>query len=198
MQHEIESLLPGELGEGEQVLWSGRPKPGARSRNSPGTVLLILALVYGLLGIAMLVLGFILSSALPDRASPASLVPYIMAAVFLFLTVLFVILGLILRQSLKGTLYAVTDQRIIVMNTGRTLTVDSYGRDDIGQIRRSERPDGSGDLTFASTNTRMSYGYGYNSAYGNNAYGANTASMGKFVGIPDVRAAERVVRRTFK
>jgi len=121
-----------------------------------------------------------------------------MAAVFLFLTVLFVILGLILRQSLKGTLYAVTDQRIIVMNTGRTLTVDSYGRDDIGQIRRSERPDGSGDLTFASTNTRMSYGYGYNSAYGNNAYGANTASMGKFVGIPDVRAAERVVRRTFK
>ncbi len=198
MQHEIESLLPGELEEGEQVLWSGRPKPGARSRNAPGNVFRVLAIVYGLLGIGLLLLGFILGSTLPDRPLAASLVPSIIGTVFLLLAVLFVILGLVLRQSLRGTLYAVTDQRIIVMNTGRTLTVDSYSRDDIGQIRRSERPDGSGDLTFASTRMPYGYGSGYNSAYGNNGYGANASNMGKFVGIPDVRAAERIVRRTFK
>jgi hypothetical protein len=83
------------------------------------------------------------------------------------------------------TVYGITNKRLlIIVDTGRSRTVQSYGSDDIGDIKRTERPDKSGDLTFAQQMTSTSKG------------GQRTTDIG-FLGIPEVRSVENLLRATF-
>lgn len=47
------------------------------------------------------------------------------------------------------TLYAVTDRRLVRLTLGRSLKVHSIPGERLGEMQRSERPDGSGTLSFA-------------------------------------------------
>lgn len=47
------------------------------------------------------------------------------------------------------TLYAVTDRRLVRLQLGRALKVHSVPGERLGEMQRSERPDGSGTLSFA-------------------------------------------------
>ncbi len=208
-QIEMDSLLEGELAEGEQLLWFSQPDARRRHMASPSFVFLILSLVFGLVGIALLLVGVILLGTghgdPTAKVSDASTALFITGAVFIFLALIYTILMFTLRISPQNTLYAITDRRAIIMRTGRLLTVDSYGKLDIGQIRRAERPDGSGDLIFAGSRSPLasggSYGYsgGYSGyGYSSGSYGMGMFSAGRFIGIPNVRAAEKILIRTFK
>jgi hypothetical protein len=202
-QQEFDSQLAGELDEGEQVLWSAHPITGRALSGSPGRVYLILAIVFGSVGLLMLVVGLILLLALRDGAAAASVAPFIIGGTFLFLTLMFGIFAIVFNASPRGTFYAITERRIIVITRGRFYTVDSYSRDDIGRITRMERPDGSGDLIFAQggRNAAGAYGYNYgnyNAGYGGGTYSPSMMNTGRFVGIANVRTAEQLVRRTFK
>ncbi len=208
-QQEIDALIANELEEGERVLWTDRPHPNSRSSASPTMAFYIMASVFGLIGVMLILVGFIVSVSVHGKnGSDVLLALSIIGTTFIFLAILFTIFSLFYRPNLKGTAYAITEQRIITVTTGRSLIVYSYGKEDIGALNRIERPDGSGDLIFAANRQASPYGgnYGYYGAsYG--SYGGTTGNMGtlgisanagKFLGIANVRDVERIVRRTFK
>ena len=84
----------------------------------------------------------------------------------------------------RKTVYAITDRRILIIVAGRSKKVQSHGEGDIGNIERVERADGSGDLTFAKHIYK-------------DGEGSQRANDVKFVGIPEVRVVEDLVRKTF-
>ena len=202
MRQEMELSLTRELTDGEELLWSGRPEPGSKSIASPGRVFLILGIVFIVVGIAILLGGFIILWTLEGRERDASVGLFITGGVFLIMGITFAISGLALRSTPRNTLYAVTNKRAIILRTGRYLTVDSYGKSEIGQVRRLERPDGTGDLIFSTQRSASGYAYGYGGGY--SSYGSYSGTgmsrygAGMFNGIANVHAVERIVLNTLK
>jgi hypothetical protein len=71
---------------------------------------------------------------------------------------LFVGLGIVLAPLwafLKGgsTVYAVTNQRVMIITGGSTRSVKSITPADIASVEHRERPDGSGDIVIQTTGT---------------------------------------------
>ena len=208
-QQEIDALIANELEEGERVLWTDRPHPSSRSSASPTMAFYIMASVFGLIGVMLILIGFIVSISVHGKnGSDVLLALSIIGTTFVIMAIIFSIIALVYRPNLKGTAYAITEQRIITVITGRSLIVYSYGKDDIGVLNRIERPDGSGDLIFAANRQASHYGGnysyygasygGYSGTAGNMGTLGAAANAGKFLGIANVRDVERVVRRTFK
>ncbi len=209
-QQDMDSVIANELEEGERVLWTGRPHPSSRARSSQTRIFAILALVYGILGIIFIIVGVIVTVTTSPRSTLGLLLGFsIPGGIFVLLAIIFGIVAAVYRPGLKGTVYAITEQRILTATTGRALIVYSYGKDDISSLTRIEQKDGTGDLIF-STNRQASpygmYGNGYYGAYGAGnttgssvgAIGRASSNAGRFLGIPNVREVERIVRRTFK
>jgi hypothetical protein len=95
----------------------------------------------------------------------------------------------------SSTVYAVTDQRAIIFDSGLLGTeVRSFGSTAMDEITRRESSDGSGDLIFK---TETYYQHGYWSGSGNHRHyvagGYRTREIG-FFGIPEVRRVEQFLR----
>ena len=84
----------------------------------------------------------------------------------------------------RRTVYAITNQRVVVIVKGRSRTIESYSSHNLGSIKRTERPDGSGDLTFAQK------------AYVDE--GTTIAKDINFASIPQVKSVETLLRNTFR
>lgn len=204
-QQEADSLLKRELGPGEELLWFNRPDPKRLRRTGPANVFLILIIIFGSIGLVMLITAIILFTTVHNKGGTiAATVLSPISGTFLFVALIYSIFVLVYRKSSRHTMYGITNQRVIILSTGPTLSADSYTRNDIDYITRRERPDNSGDLFFAGRRSPM---YTYNNNYGyNNAnygygyeYGAyGMSNSGSFIGIPDVRNAEQVLREIFK
>jgi len=212
-QQDMDSVIANELEEGERVLWTGRPHPSSRARGSQTRIFAILAIVYGAIGIAFILIGLIAAFTTSPRSMFGLLLGFsIPGGVFVLLAIILGIVAAVYRPNLKGAVYAITEQRIITATTDRVLIVNSYGKDDISSLTRIEQQDGTGDLIFAANKQASPYGMygnGYYSAYGGygagNTTGSNAGAIGRassnagrFLGIPNVREVERIVRRTFK
>src|SRR6266850_2045968 len=102
----------------------------------------------------------------PRRAAIAALpaaffgIPFAGFALFC-LPFLFIGLGIVLAPLwafLKGgsTVYAITNQRIMIITGGSTRLVKSVTPADIVSIDHRERPDGSGDIVIQTTGTNNS------------------------------------------
>ncbi|HLZ60115.1 MAG TPA: hypothetical protein VKR06_24460 [Ktedonosporobacter sp.] len=199
---EQDNQLEQELEEGEQLLWFDRPLPGSRSRQSPLRVLLILTIVFGSVCLLLLLLGLIFFLTLPVHI--ASFILFGIGGSFAFVSFILGMTSIGVRfGSVGNQLYAITDQRIIIMRKGRNLTVNSYSRDDIGPISRIEHSDGSGDLIFTHETPAYSYNYNYNYSYNSASSSSSSSSgyggrTGRFIGIRNVHDIERILRRTFK
>ena len=91
-------------------------------------------------------------------------------------------LGSPLWQYWRGrkTIYAVTNERLLIITGGILSSVKSYTPADIDDIERKESPDGSGTIIFARK--KRSGGKG----------GSYTVKIG-FFGVPDVRKVERYI-----
>jgi len=203
MQLETDSFLKREMGPGEELLWFNRPDTKRFRMTGPNGIFLILTIIFGSIGLPMTIVAITLL-ATPHDTNGTNLATafFIIGGTFLFMTLFFGIFALFYRQASRHTLYGITNQRIIILNTGPILTVDSYSRNDIGHITRRERPDNSGDLFFTGPRSPM-YQYNNNYAYNNSnysyGYGAyGMSNTGRFIAIPDVRTAERILRETFK
>ncbi len=204
-QTNTDMLLERELGEGEQLRWSGRPRETKGRRSQSVNTFLILAIVFGSIGILFLLLATIFLFGVPDPAKfVICLVFYIIGGVFTYLALFFGLFSLFYRFSTKNLHYAITDQRVLIIRSGRVLTVESYYKDDITQIKRIEREDGSGDLIFDGSRG-FSNMYSYNSRYRRygTSYGYATgqgsaSGGGRFVNISEVHETERILRATFK
>jgi hypothetical protein len=190
-QQTMEAVLSNELLEGETLLWSGRPDARKRSIASPARVFRTLGLVFMPVGLLILLIGLILLFS-PLSASgfqPGMLALFVPGGVFFILGVVYLIIGLVGFSPSGNTLYAITNQRALIVRSGHYLNVSSYNKRNIGQVHRIERADGSGDLIFASN--------ALYSSYGNTQYNSNTARFGRpgFYALPDVRSVEQILLR---
>ena len=141
---ELNNLVRGELESGEQVRWVGRPRvlPFVR-RLFLSSVFAIPFTAIGLLvllaaanaegGQFWLVLVFgllVLAPGLYHLSSPLWTIP-----------------------KAHRTLYVVTDRRAIVFTGTFSRIVLSFGPEQLTQLLRKEKPDGSGDILFPGPRT---------------------------------------------
>ena len=179
-----QSIVQPELEPGEQFLWAGQPKPSRIAFKSMGTF------IFGIIWTAFCV-NFALSWAnFGSVKRPGGMSAF--DVIFLVFPGLFILIGLAMLASplwvylhAMRTSYAVTNKRILIVQAGRSRTVQSYSQGDIGDIVRTEGPDKSGDLTFAQK------------VY-TNSDGDRHTTLIQFVGIPEVRSVENLVRDVFK
>ena len=186
----MEASISNELLEGEELLWSGRPDPLRRRIVSPARVFLILGLVFLPIGLLVVIIGLalLLSSVIPPGSQSVLLGLFIPGGVFSVLGLVYLIIGLVGFSPSRNTFYAITDRRVIILRPGRYTRAFSYGKRAITQVRRIERPDGSGDLIFGGNPP-----YGSNNQYNSGTYSAGR--MGAFSAIPQVRLVEQILIR---
>jgi hypothetical protein len=174
-QSEIHFEVERELEEGETVLWLGRPGiPKMTAGLVTGLILGITASLLILLACIGLVLGWGWNVLFP-------LFTGLYAGFWAWLATF---LTRSKQHKLQRTRYMITDQRVAIITQGKKdRTVEGYY--SIAQLQRTEKPDGTGNLTFvapSAINTQQS----------------NASLAGKFLNIADVREVETLLRRTFR
>lgn len=85
-----------------------------------------------------------------------------------------------LRHRAGSTLYAITSQRVIVIEGARSLAVRSYGASDLLDLERVDRRGGCGDLILGTEHYVDSRGIRHSKQYG-------------FFAVDEVRCVERLV-----
>lgn len=186
VDYEQQRAVEYELQGGEKLLWVGRPAPG---RLTLQTIPIVL---FGIPWTAFALFWMWGASGFGKglHSAPG---PFIFFPLF---GLPFVLIGLGMLtaplwafRSAANTIYAITDKRLLIL-TGKmsgSRSIKSYTAQDIGNIERNERSNGTGDILFARNTT-------YNSNAGRSA---NTSSIG-FYGIPDARSVEKLIVDTFK
>lgn len=187
--YSTEESLDGELLEGEELLWSGRPRPGGKSTLSPARGLFIAGCILLPIGLVITILGaLVLATLFNTDSAGASMALFIPGGILLIEGMIFFLVGLFGRLSVEKESYAITDRRVLIIRRDRHLHVNSYTSSAITHIHRVEQSDGSGDLIFygnpSSHNTHRS---------GNQVY--RTSRPGVFVAIPNVRQVEQKLMR---
>ncbi|MCC6909721.1 MAG: PH domain-containing protein [Phycisphaerales bacterium] len=172
----LQHAVSAELSDGEQVLWQAQPIPGLYIRRSWPAVLFAIPwtafAVFWMFGAA----GF----KMPTFSSGADLfplfgIPFVLIGCGMFCS------PLVLRRKARRTVYVLTDRRAIIITGLLSLDVQSFPPDQLGQIRRRQRRDGSGDLIFR---TEIDY----------DSDGDRTRRYIGFLAIPDVKSVEHSVR----
>jgi len=137
--YEIEPLLARELGRGEKLLWSGRPRQGLMLR--PSDALFIpFSLMWG--GFAL----FWETSVIREGASVFFMiwgVPFV--AVGLYITVGRFFVDARIRER---TAYGVTNERVVIVSGLFKPAVKSLSLRTLSDISLTERGDGSGTISF--------------------------------------------------
>jgi len=179
---QAEQIAIAQLDPGERLLWSGSPDPGR------GALLALPITLFGIPFAGFAAFWILAASGITSHATRAR-GPWLFFPLF---GLPFLLLGLgMLTAPLwaylaaRRMVYAVTEKRAIIIASGGVRGVQSYAHTDLGDIQRVERPDGSGDLYFATKSTVTSRGY------------VNQTKIG-FTGIPEVRTVEQLVRGQLK
>ena len=140
--YELQSIVQNELREGEELRWSGQPLVGRFVLKSLPIVL------FGIPWTAFAVFWICGASGfkVPDFSEGGF-------AFFPLFGIPFVLIGLGMlsapfwaARKARKTIYAVTNQRAIIFQGGRSVKVESFGRPNLNDISKRVRADGSGDL----------------------------------------------------
>lgn len=177
-QAQVEQLAMSQLDGGERLLWSGAPAPGAAAlRALPASLIGIPFTAFAAFWIwtANSATSRISSDAGPWAFFPLFGVPFLLVGLGVFAAPLWVYL------AAGKTVYALTEKRAMIIMALGTRAVQSFTHEDIGEITRTERADGSGSVYFASRGMATSQGL------------PRMARIG-FEGIPEVRRVEQLIR----
>jgi hypothetical protein len=177
-QTQIEQIASSQLDGGERLLWSGAPAPGKAALGALPALLLAIPFtgfaVFWIWGAAQT------ASKAPQHDGPWAFfplfgLPFLLVGLGMLLAPLWAFLG-----AMK-TVYALTDRRAIIISGLGRRGVRSFTSADIGDVMRVEGSDGRGTVFFASRSVVNSKGFERPSRIG-------------FVGIPDVRRVEELIR----
>lgn len=179
LPQELDDVLRAELQPGEQVAYAAQPQ---KRRMVASTLPIVL---FGLPWTAFAVFWICGAAGfkLPDFARGGF-------SFFPLFGLPFVLIGLGMLSApfwaarlARYTVYAITDQRVLMISGGRTKTIRSLWPHDLQQVYRRERPDGSGDVVLRETVTTTS------------GDRERTSQHETLMGIPDARHAESLVRK---
>jgi hypothetical protein len=171
---DLADRVAGELFPDERLVWIGQPRLDLAVR--PAYFQVPCGIVITGMALVWIVVAIQIAAGI---AAPCSL-PFIAVGVLLIVSPVW------LRAMARKTVYALSDRRAIIWQPswfGR-VTVESFTASGLGQMSRTERPDGSGDLVFQV----------YTTGYGEQA---QTVRRG-FIGIDRVRDVEQMVRKTLQ
>jgi len=166
-----------QLDAGEHLLWSGAPDPGRLALQA------LPAMLFGVPFTAFaafwMTMAFRMTGAGSHPASPGPFfalfgLPFLLIGLAILTSPLWTYLGA------QRTVYAVTEHRALIISGLGTRGVQSFTHADIGDLERFERADGSGDLYFA--------------ARGYVTRGVARMQRLGFIGIPEVRTVEQLIR----
>jgi hypothetical protein len=147
MLDEPAEIIRKDLGEGEKLLWSGRPQQGLMLR-SVDWLLIPFSLMWG--GFAI----FWEFSVLTMGAEPFFAVwgvPFVVIGLYLIIGRFFVD-----AWQRSKTLYAVTSERIIIRSAAFGQRVKSLSLFSLPDISLIERGDGGGTIAFGPTSFMLS------------------------------------------
>ena len=179
MNPQLQQLVRSELNPEEKVLWSGHPD--AKRAAIAMLPIYLFAIPWTAFSLSFMV-RWHSRSGFDSGLDIGSLIfqsPFILIGVGILCSPLWV------YAKSQRTVYAITDKRVLIIEGGRSKTVQSYDETSVGDIQRVERVDGSGDLTFAQK-------------YSKDSDGDVRKTDIKFVGIPEVRRVEEIIRGTFR
>jgi hypothetical protein len=195
----LRDAVHAELAAGETVLWAGQPDPARSMRSSLGIVF------FGVPWTAFSVFWTVMAFAMTRQANGT---PAAFGILFPLFGVPFILVGFGMLLSPRGassraraTAYAVTDRRVLVVvatENGRHKSVEAFVPVVGAGLKRTETGNGRGDLVLprpygGSVELRS----GSLSVQSVSSLGANSGTAVTLVGIPDVRAVERLVEETF-
>ena len=203
---EQQRQIEGELASGETLLWAGQPSPGRMAKMGIvpmlfGIPFTAFALFWTAMAGGMAWFAHGVGSQFPGGGSlttPFALFP-LFGLPFIAVGVGMLLSPLWLSLKARRTLYAVTNQRVILWtgNLWGGVTVRSLSPAQVGDRARTQQADGSGDLMFPRAATVSTYqdtdnagGFGYSRT----RYQVNQVG---FLGIPDVRGVDDLLRQTF-
>jgi len=140
-----ESILSAELGSGERLLWSGRPRGGLRLR--PQDVVLIpFSLLWGGFVIfwEVMALSTIAKAPAPFRfLFPLFGLPFVAIGLYLIVGRFFAD-----ARARARTIYGVTNQRILIVGGSRSQQTRSLELSAIPELALVQHKDGTGTITF--------------------------------------------------
>jgi hypothetical protein len=170
-----------ELESGETILWAGRPDAKQMGMQS------IPIAIFGLFWTSFIVFWVCGAASMGSRMpnNPMGVVFPLFGLPFVLIGVAMIAAPFWAGKAAQSTTYAVTNHRILVIKASRNRSVRSFRAEDIGELEYTERPDGSGTLVFSRHNYQS----------GN---GQTNVAKDQFIGIPNVRQVEQLVRDTFK
>jgi hypothetical protein len=179
-ERDMNDAIQRELEPQETVVWTGQPNPGRMAKQA------LPALIFAIpwLGITSAVSWGFLGHA---NSSPG----FPMIGFLLFISIFWLIgLGLVFSplfalNSAKRIVYAITDKRVLILTVSKVRKLDSYKPSDLCNFEHIEPSDGSGNLTFARR------------AVAAQRNGPSSVPV-SFVGIPQVRSVETLMRQTFE
>jgi hypothetical protein len=171
---ELADRVAGELSPDEKLIWIGQPRSDLAVR--PAYFLVPFGVVFVAFSLFWMVMAVVITFGL---MAPCG-IPFLAIGVALIVSPVW------LRAWARKTVYAVSNRRAIIWQPGwfGYITVQSFTPSGLGQMSRTERPDGSGDLVFQV----------YTSGIGEDS---RTITKG-FMGIDRVREVEELVRRTLQ
>lgn len=172
-----DALLARQLRPGERLLWQGRPlKAHSRMRGPFGKMFALVffgfACVWELMALQSLGWGF----------SPFQLIFPLFGIPFLLVGLKMLFPGLLAGRKLRQTVYAITDQRALVVTDGRVV---AWPLDTVCGVEKYYYKDGTGDLVLSNGQVEH-----YRS---NGHYHTRNVTL-DFSGIPDVDAAEAALQ----
>ena len=176
---DVAALVGAELQPGERIIWTGRPIPGRFARRSIGIVL------FGIVWTAFAIFWIAGASRfrLPDFSHGFGLFP--------LFGVPFVLIGFgmlstpyWMRRKAGRTAYVITDKRALILDGSlwRSTTVRSFEPHRLGDLRRVQNRDGSGDIIFERV-------------WASDGDGGRQSTDHGFLAIQDVKNVEAHIRQ---
>ncbi len=139
------AIVAQELLPGERLQWAARPRPWAVARRK----LAALAVALALLAVGGIAVG-LADGGIPAPGDPLSTLPIrSIGSLVMLLGVAFACAPLVAALLARGTVYAVTNRRLLVIDRAFTHRVASFAPEDVQAIiLTNEAPDGSADIVF--------------------------------------------------
>lgn len=179
LPHHLRDALDAELERGERMAWIGQPLPARLARRT------LPILLFAIPWTAFAVFWMFAAAGFeaPDLSGgiegifPLFGLPFVLVGLGMFSAPLWA------ARAARGTVYCVTDRRVLIIRVGRAIRVRSFDPEQLTRHDKRVYADGSGDLVFARELTR----------HASREHGRQLMPVG-FLGVSDVRGAEAAVR----